>query len=142
MIVGDLALLTAAAFTGAAAYVSLVEQPARLGLAPEPLLAQWQPSYRRATRLQGSLALVATALGVAAWLVASDPRWLLGAALSLANWPYTLVGVMPTNRTLMAIHPGDATEAVRPLITRWGRLHAIRTGLGAAAAGAYLWALH
>ncbi|ACL58569.1 DUF1772 domain-containing protein [Methylobacterium nodulans] len=141
MIVGGAALLAAAAFTGAAAYVNLVEQPARLHLAPDALLAQWKPSYARATRMQGSLALIAAALGVAAWFASSDGRWLLGAALSFANWPYTLVGVMPTNRTLMAIGPGDATEAVRDLVVRWGRLHAVRTGLGALAAATYLWAL-
>ena len=142
MITGELALLTAAAFAGAAVYVSLVEQPARLHLAPGPLLAQWQPSYARATRMQGALALLATALGLAAWYASGDGRWLAGAGLSLANWPYTLLVLLPTNRALMAIPPETADESVRPLIRHWGRLHAVRSGLGLAAAAAFLWALH
>jgi hypothetical protein len=33
--------------------------------------------------------------------------------LILANWPYTLIGIMPTNRKLKAIAVPDAGPAVR-----------------------------
>ena len=134
-----LALAAAALFTGAAAYVSFVEHPARLGLADAPLLAQWKPAYKRGTLMQAPLALIAAALGLAPFFLGYDWRWLLGAALMLANLPYTLLVIMPTNKRLLALSP-DA-PGLRPLIKAWGRLHAVRTLLGAAAVLAYLWAL-
>jgi hypothetical protein len=48
MLIADLALVSAALFTGAAFYVNFVEQPARLELNDRSLLAQWKPAYKRA----------------------------------------------------------------------------------------------
>lgn len=66
--------------------------------------------------------------------------WLLGAAILVANWPYTLFGIMPTNRMLMATEPASAGPASRALIEKWAALHAGRTALGFAATLIFLWA--
>ena len=44
MFTGQLAFLTAAVFAGAALYISVVEQPARLGLDHRSVLIEWKPA--------------------------------------------------------------------------------------------------
>jgi hypothetical protein len=66
----------------------------------------------------------------------------IGAFVLLANWPYTLLGIMPTNNRLMATEPAGAGAESRALVERWGGLHAVRSALGAAATLVFLWALH
>jgi Domain of unknown function (DUF1772) len=142
MIAGQIALVLAAAFAGAAFYIHIAEQPARLGLDDRSLLKEWKPSYAGGFAMQGSLAVASAVMGlIAAWLT-KDWRWAVGAALILANWPYTLFGMMPTNNKLKALAENDAGPTSRSMIETWGRLHAVRTTLGIVATIAYLWALN
>ena len=139
---GDLALALAAIFTGAAIYVNVAEQPARLKLDTQALLTEWQPSYERGAMMQASLAIISGVLGVLAFLFTYDWRWLLGALFILAPWPYTMFIIMPTNRVLKHTLPAQATDETRGLVLQWGRLHMGRSALGVLAVVAYLWALN
>ena len=133
MLAGQLALIAGALFTGAALYVSACEQPARLHLEDGALLTQWKPAYKRGTAMQAPLALVGALLGVIAWRQTSDWRWLVGGAVILANWPFTFLVIMPTNKALLALDRTGGDPRSRDLIEKWGRLHAGRTALGVAA---------
>jgi hypothetical protein len=142
MLAGQMALVMAAAFAGAALYINIAEQPARLRLDDRSLLMEWKPSYERGLNMQATLALVCGVLGLASWWLTNDWRWVAGALLILANWPYTLLGIRPTNSRLMAIPSDQADAEARRLIERWGRLQAVRTALGIAATLAFVWALN
>jgi hypothetical protein len=140
MLTGQLALLVAAVFSGAALYINVAEQPARLGLDDRSLLAEWKPAYKHGTAMQAPLAIVGFLLGIAAWWQAGHVGWVFGALLMIANWPVTFFVIMPTNNTLMATDPAAAGPESRAMIERWGSLHAVRTTLGFAASLAFLWA--
>jgi len=121
-------------FAGGALYVSLVEHPARLATGPPMAVAQFRTSYPRAAWLQGGLAVLGALAAAAAWLGGAPLGWLGAGALLGLVVPYTLVVILPTNKRLLdrALSP-DAPEA-RTLLRRWTALHAVRTGLGLAAA--------
>ena len=138
MLSGQLAIVVAALFTGAALYVNVAEQPARLLLADQPLLTEWKTAYKRGAVMQASLAIVGFLLGMLAWWQTGDWVWIAGGLLMLANWPYTLLVIKPVNDRLMAAD--TATPKSRAMIVKWGSLHAVRTALGSAATIAFLWA--
>jgi hypothetical protein len=134
---GLLALTTAALFAGAAVYINAVEHPARSELSVQAQLAQWRPAYRRGFIMQASLAMVSFLFGILAWWTSGNWRWTAGAVAIIANWPFTLLVILPTNNQLM----GEATaEQIQHLLSRWNRLHGVRSGLGLLATIAYVWA--
>lgn len=134
---GLIALVTAAIFFGAAVYINLAEHPARLGLPDGSALAQWGPSYKRGFAMQATVAVVSGVFGVAAWWTTSDLWWLVGAVIIIANWPFTLLAIMPTNHQLEAT-PAGGDDQTRLRLIRWGKLHAVRSILGALATLIYL----
>jgi hypothetical protein len=140
LIAGAAALLCTL-FTGAAIYINLVEHPARLSCGTEAAARQWAPSYRRATVMQATLAVSAGVTGIATWFHGEGIAWLWGALLILAVVPFTLFVIRPTNDRLLVPGRDLSSDETRQLLERWGRLHAVRSGLALAASVVYLYAL-
>jgi hypothetical protein len=133
MLAGQLALTIAAVFTGAAIYINIAEQPARLQLDDRALLTEWKPAYKHGFAMQAPLAMAGFLLGTLAAWQTGHWLWFIGAVVMLLNWPFTLFAIMPTNNRLMAADPDARASQVRALVIMWGHLHAVRSALGAAA---------
>ena len=117
----------------------MVEHPARMPLPDGPLLAQWRVSYKRALPIQAGLAVLGGLAGIVAWYGLRDWRLLAGGLVLLANWPWTMLTIMPVNKRLMAMTEAEAGPGRRALLERWGGLHAVRSGLGAGSVMLLAW---
>jgi Anthrone oxygenase len=133
-----IAILSCTLFAGAAVYINLVEHPARLSCGTEIAARQWAPSYKRATVMQASLAVVAGIAGLARWLQGGQVLWLRGSLAILAVIPVTLLVIFPTNKRLLEPERDLASGETRALLVAWGRLHAIRSVLAVIASGLFV----
>jgi hypothetical protein len=140
MFPGLLALVFSAAFSGAALYLNLVEQPARLALDDRALLSEWRPSDRRGFAMLATLALIAAILALAAYFQTQDLRWLIGALVQIASWPYTYFAIVPVTNRILTL-PGADVASARELVRSWGLLEIGQTAIGVAACAVFLWAL-
>ena len=144
-IVGTLAAqkatLSAGLFAGASVYINLVEHPARMEAGTNPALTAFAPSYHRATVTQVSLASVGFLSALVAWRLRLDSRWLIGGGLLVSVIPFTAVAILPTNKQLLDPETANDLELAERLLTRWGRLHAVRSVLSLASLLTFLFLL-
>ncbi|MBM4256139.1 MAG: DUF1772 domain-containing protein [Deltaproteobacteria bacterium] len=141
VVVEFLAVLSCTLFTGAAIYINLVEHPARLSCETTAAALQWAPSYKRATVMQASLAIIGFVSGVSAWLFGAGGMWLVGAILLGAVVPFTFIVIMPTNHTLLEPGRDLSSPETRALLEKWGQLHAVRSVLSLLASLVFIWLL-
>lgn len=141
MIIGSLALAAAGAFTGASLYVNYVEQPARLALADEALIKEWDASDHRGFVVLAGLAALAALFGFIAYRELDDVRWAFGALVVIASWPYTYLAIVPLNNRILALIGADAAHEARKVIDLWGKLELGQTAIGALAVVIFLWAM-
>ena len=126
------ATVAAGLFAGAAVYITVAEHPARLQCGQAIAIKEFGPSYRRAAVMQGGLALVGLLASVVGWYQGGTVGWLVGGLLLGALVPFTVVVIMPTNRRLLDPQLDSGSDEARELLSRWGRLHAVRTVVGIA----------
>lgn len=128
-------------FFGAAVYMSLVEQLARISCCTHLAVTQWRPSYKRAALMQVPLVLMGSLAAFSAWRFEGRTAWLVGELLLLLVVPFTLVVILPTNKQLESRELDLRSEEAGRLLRRRGSLQAIRSILSGAAFLVFLSAL-
>jgi len=128
-----IALLCTTSFAAIALYVSLGEHPARMECGPEIASFVFGPSYRRAARIQATLALVATAAAAGMWYLQREVLWLAASVLIFLVVPITLIVIRRTNNRLLSPDLDRTSPATYELLRTWARLHGVRTLLSIAA---------
>src|SRR5262245_23758575 len=128
-----IALLCTTSFAAIALYISLGEHPARMECGPEIASFVFGPSYRRAARIQATLALVATAAAAGLWYLEREVLWLAASVLIFLVVPITLIVIGSTNHGLLDPDLVRTSPATYELLRTWARLHGVRTLLSIAA---------
>ena len=88
--------------------------------------------------MQASLALFGFLSGLAVWLLGGDVMWLVGAVFIGLVIPFTFIAIMPTNHLLLTPGRDITSSETRALLEKWGKLHAVRSGLSLAASVVYV----
>ena len=136
-----IATLSSALFTGAAVYINLVEHPARMQTGIRPALAEFAPSYKKATVMQVSLAVAGLLSSSVAWKSGYDRRWLIGGGLLASVIPFTALAILPTNKKLLDPETANDSDLAEKLLGRWEKLHAVRSILSLASLLTFLFLL-
>ena len=127
MILELVATFCSALFAGAAIYINLVEHPARLECGTAAAVQEWRPSYRRATVMQASLAIVGLLGAVGAWIQGQGTAVLIAGMVLGSVVPFTLLIIFPTNKALEDPALDVGSERAARLLSKWNRLHALRS---------------
>ena len=96
-------------------------------------LSEWAPSYKRATVMQASLAVLGFVFSVVAWLAGAKIWVLVAGILLVLVAPFTLIVIKPTNNRLLYLNAEKDAEEAKMLLNRWNKLHLVRSVLSLAA---------
>ncbi len=127
MILEVIALFSCGTFFGAAVYISLAQHPAALEAGVAVGGKFFPPMYKRAARMQVTLALIGFISGMIIWYQSSEILWLIGALVLFSVIPITLLVIKPVNDRLLAPDNIADSPETQDLLNRWGPKHWWRT---------------
>jgi len=122
-------------FAGGALMQSIVDHPARQSTEPAAAIGQMQATLKFADPYMPILVLLGSISMMVTYYFHHRTWHIVAAALLLLLIiPFTLIVIFPVNKKMLTLS-GAAHEhsAIRSLMRRWGRLHAIRSALGCTA---------
>jgi uncharacterized membrane protein len=79
--------------------------------------------------MQSSLAVAGFVFSLAAWITGATAQVLVAGVVLVSVAPFTLLVIMPTNKRLQAINAETHADEAIVLLSRWNRLHAVRSAL-------------
>jgi hypothetical protein len=138
---GLYAFALAAAFLGAAIYVCVAEQPARLALPPSAMMKEFKGSDRRGPLLLSILAVASAILASIQFKMTGDVRWIIGGVIILSTWPYAYFVIVPVNVWLYVAPTRRADTRLRKLMRDWGLLELGHVLIATVACGDFVWVL-
>jgi hypothetical protein len=136
-----LATLAAGCWTGAALYIAIAEHPSALRVGVRFATEYFRPMSKRTAPLMMILSGVGGIAGLYAWWNNGVSGWLIGGVLLLAMFPLTGILIVPTNLKLLKVDALNNPEEAELLHARWGKMHWLRTIVGAPAFLIFAWYL-
>ena len=79
--------------------------------------------------MQATCAVVGLVSSLTAWLAGASLSWLIAGVLLGSVIPFTLIVILPTNKQLLSPTLDRRPAEANRLLTRWGRLHTVRSVL-------------
>jgi hypothetical protein len=91
--------------------------------------------------MQATCAAGGLVSSLAAWVTGASFLWLIAGVLLGSVIPFTLIVILPTNKQLLSPTLDRRSAEAERLLTRWGRLHAVRSVLSGLALLLFLYLL-
>jgi hypothetical protein len=136
-----LATIAAGFWAGISVYIAFVEHPSALRVGVQFATEYFRVMSKRTAPLMMLLAAVGGAAAIYVWYAGADRGWLIGGCLLLAQFPLTAVFIVPTNIKLLKVDVVNSASEAAALHAHWGRMHALRTIIGVAPFGIFVWLL-
>lgn len=126
----NVALCCCALFAGAAAYISLVEQPTILSAGKEMTGAYIMLAQPRPAVFQVSFAIIGALAGITAGVTGSQTLWLSGGLLLGLAALFNVAFVRPETRRVLEIALQGEMHIAPGFLSKLAQLHAVQALLG------------
>jgi len=120
-------LVLAGIIAGGAWAYTLEIHPALLKAPPRSSLDIFLPMFKHANRVQPLLGGTLGIITLVVSILSGNWYWLMAGLVMQLIGPYTIFGMMPLNRRLMAPDADPNSPALVADLKHWGKLHFVRT---------------
>lgn len=121
-------LISSALVSGAAFYVSMVENPARnKGMTPQVRLKSFIPTYNKAAVSQATNLIISIIISGTLYFLTWNVLWAVGCGFLLFVLGFTLLQILPLNHILITPDANHSDDKITELLSRWTKFQVART---------------